>query len=233
MIVVGLSGYAGAGKDAVADILVRDHGFTKMAFADPIKRMVRALDPVVGYEPQGVYCDCDECASTFLTVHLSELYDEMGLTEAEIKKSEFGDEVRRLWQRFGTEVIREMDEDYWVKLAMAELGKTTADRIVFTDVRFENEADFIFDLSDDGFYNEVYGLALVAEASSVWRVARPNQHPDDVHASEQMIGLLGEQVTILNDGSLEDLKEPVAIAMDMLLNHVIPGQDPFEMDGWE
>jgi hypothetical protein len=232
MIVVGLSGYKGAGKDAVADILVRDYGFTKMAFADPIKRMVRALDPIVGYESQGVYCDCEECTSTFLTINLSELYDEMGLTEAEIKKCLFGDEVRRLWQRFGTEVIRELDEDFWVKVAHRELEKSGADRVVFTDVRFENEADFIFDLSDGGVYDG-WGHALVAECSSVWRVARPSQHPDDVHASEQMIGLLGEQVTILNDGSLEDLEEPVAIAMSMLLDHVIPGQDPFEMDGWE
>lgn len=233
MIVVGLSGYKQAGKDSVADVLVRDYGFTKMAFADPIKRMVRILDPIVGYESQGVYCDCDECRSMFVPVYLTELYEEMGLTEDEIKRSEFGDEVRRLWQRFGTEVVREMDEDFWVKIAGRELMKSTAERVVFTDVRFENEADFIYDLSDGGIYDERFGLALVADSSSVWRVARPSQHPTDVHVSEQMIGLLGEQVTILNDGPLEDLKEPVALAMDMLLNNVIPGQSPFELDGWE
>lgn len=36
---LGLSGLAGAGKDATADILVRDHGFVKVSLADPMKRI--------------------------------------------------------------------------------------------------------------------------------------------------------------------------------------------------
>ncbi len=37
MCVIGLAGKAGSGKDTVADILVQEHGFTKLAFADPLK----------------------------------------------------------------------------------------------------------------------------------------------------------------------------------------------------
>lgn len=40
-MLIGLSGFAGVGKDTVADSLVRDFGYVKIALADPIKRIVR------------------------------------------------------------------------------------------------------------------------------------------------------------------------------------------------
>ena len=40
MIIIGIGGKAHSGKDTVADILVKDYGFTKMAFADSLKEMV-------------------------------------------------------------------------------------------------------------------------------------------------------------------------------------------------
>jgi hypothetical protein len=43
MSLIGIAGLAGSGKDTVADILVRDHGFAKVALADPIKRAVKEL----------------------------------------------------------------------------------------------------------------------------------------------------------------------------------------------
>lgn len=40
-MLLGLTGRAGSGKDTVADILVRDHGFIKVALADILKRVCR------------------------------------------------------------------------------------------------------------------------------------------------------------------------------------------------
>lgn len=37
LLVIGLAGAAGVGKDEVAQHLVRRHGFTRLAFADPLK----------------------------------------------------------------------------------------------------------------------------------------------------------------------------------------------------
>jgi hypothetical protein len=42
-MLIGLCGYAGSGKDAVAEILVRDHGFTRLAFADALKDIARRI----------------------------------------------------------------------------------------------------------------------------------------------------------------------------------------------
>jgi hypothetical protein len=46
-----------------------------------------------------------------------------------------------------------------------------------------------------------------------------------------MIGLLEEEVTILNNGSLEDLEEPVALAIDRLLEGPLPIQLAFDLEG--
>lgn len=43
MNLIGMCGAAGSGKDTVADILVRDHGFVKIALADPMKRFCKEV----------------------------------------------------------------------------------------------------------------------------------------------------------------------------------------------
>jgi hypothetical protein len=43
MNIIGITGKAGSGKDTVADILVREHGFVKVALADPMKRVCRDM----------------------------------------------------------------------------------------------------------------------------------------------------------------------------------------------
>lgn len=40
-MIVGMVGRAGSGKDTVADLLVKNHGFVKVAFADLMKRWVK------------------------------------------------------------------------------------------------------------------------------------------------------------------------------------------------
>lgn len=246
MIVVGLSGYAGAGKDSVADILVRDHGFTKMAFADQLKLVVEILDPILGFH-QEQCCDCDECEQEIEEVRLSTLLA-YGMTQEEIKRDfMYGPELRRVWQYVGTDIVRAIDEDYWVNRSFEALKETTAERIVFTDVRFENEADAIFSMREWAANHPPETIEENTHLTSVWRIARPDQHPDTVHVSEQMIGLLDEEVTILNDGTLAELEEPVALAMDLLLQGIYPGQTAinldelaeecglmdFEIEGWE
>jgi hypothetical protein len=232
VIVIGLSGTIGAGKDAVADILVRDHGFIKMSFAGAVKRLVRDLDPVVGYS---VYvCDCgnlNDCPIDAAEVKVSDLYDSYGYDDETIKDSPYGDEVRRLWQRFGTDVMRQQDPEFWVNLALDDLGKQDAERVVFTDVRFPNEAAMIQNLSGPFFADGELSFSRIS--SAVWRIARSMD--DGVgeigqHESEQHAGLLGEEITIVNDASLEELAEAVEIAVDLTAE----GEDSWDQEPlWE
>lgn len=216
MIVVGISGYAGAGKDSVADLLVRDWGFTKMAFATPLKEAVAVLDPILGYHKE--YC-CAECDAEVEEIRLSTLLG-YGLTQEDVKRDfMYGPELRRVYETFGTDVVRAADEDFWVKLASKELFRTERDRIVFSDVRFENEAGMILEAGE---------IARTIQCS-LWRVARPGVTAGE-HSSSNLSGLLGEEVTILNDGSLEDLKVPVDMAMRLLLDDQLPGQTAINLD---
>jgi hypothetical protein len=123
-----LCGYAAAGKDTAAQVLLEECSFHRVAFADPIKQALLALDPYVpGPEEAGF-------------VRLSELTVEHPWVEVK----EYP-EVRRLMQLMGTEVGRNLfDSEIWVKLAEAKLASTlSVGDTVITDVRFPNEARLI------------------------------------------------------------------------------------------
>lgn len=225
MIVVALTGLARAGKDSVADILVRDHGFSKMSFAAPLKRMMRNLNPIVGFESSGcAECDYEDCEiNNLVPVYLQDLYDR-GMTEDDMKASEYGDEVRRLWQRFGTDVMRAEQDDYWIQKAKEDLLESGYDRVVFTDCRFPNEADMIYELGRRVELHEAFGgMWSVTNHTSVWQVVRPGvERQEGAHASEQHVGLMGEEITIHNDGTLKELAEPVGTALRVITGEDLP-----------
>lgn len=122
---VALMGRAGAGKDTVAAILGEKYGHVRVAFADPLKRMALAADPIV-------YAD------SVSAVHLSDIVDAHGWDAA---KRDYP-EVRRFLQRLGSEGVRDViGPGTWVTLADRAIGEAfTAGRpVVLTDVRFPNE----------------------------------------------------------------------------------------------
>lgn len=117
-MLIGLAGYATVGKDAVAEILVRDRGFTRVAFADAVREAVYTLDPQVdGFT-------------------LRELVDGIGWDKAKAHT-----EVRRLLQAMGTELARKTwRDDFWVALLM---DRYTGQDWVVSDCRFINEVNAI------------------------------------------------------------------------------------------
>jgi hypothetical protein len=122
---IGLAGYARAGKDTVAQLVV-DHGFEKCAFADPLRPMLYALNPVVPLP-------LSEQGGDTVHARLSEVVDAYGWDDAKGIA-----EVRCLLQRLGTEAARAiLGPDVWVD---ALLRRPSSGRIVISDVRFPNEA---------------------------------------------------------------------------------------------
>lgn len=195
MIVVGLTGKAGAGKDTVADRLVDKHGFKKMALAGPLKGVLRAMDPIIGMNPY----------YPGQSMKLADALDKCG-GEDGVKK--LFPEYRRLLQKLGTEGIRSIDSEFWIKAAMEEIYKLPKDaRVVFTDVRFPNEADVF-----------LYRLHNVA-TTELWQVDRPVGRTELVaaHASEDHVGNMGEQFVVYNNGLIADLHWIVdSMARDLL-----------------
>lgn len=120
-MIIGLSGYAQTGKDTVAEHLIKQYDYKRVAFADPIRKALYRLDPKIRV---------DELSG----VSLANAVDHMGWEEVKRLSSD----ARDLLQRLGTEVGREMfGQDFWVNQAIKNYGKF--DKIVLTDVRYPNE----------------------------------------------------------------------------------------------
>ena len=169
-MIIGLSGYARSGKDTVAGLLP---DYKRRAFADVLRDALYRLNPYL----RGNFTVAD-------------LVDEYGW---EVAKSD--NEVRRLLQVLGTEVGRKMiDNDVWVQIATRDILKE--DDIVFTDVRFPNEAE-----------------AIKALGGTVWRIERPGIQAINGHASETAMDDWPFDATITNDGTLEDLQAQVETAL--------------------
>lgn len=116
-LVIGLAGYARAGKDTVAQ-MITDYGFEQRSFAKPLKDCLAALNPM-----------CDP-GTTLRIKDLLEFSDWEGAKTAP--------EVRQLLQRLGTEAGRNvLGQNIWVD---ALFNAPSDGRIVVSDVRFPNEA---------------------------------------------------------------------------------------------
>lgn len=110
---IGLTGFAGAGKDTVALLFERLAGYKPYAFAKPLKQ---ALDVLGIREPA-----------------------DRAQKEALIPGRNYS--YRTAAQRLGTEWARSLDPDFWINLATDFVQKN--DRVVISDVRFENEANMV------------------------------------------------------------------------------------------
>jgi len=127
-MIIGLSGYARTGKDTVADILVKEHGFTKVSFADPMREALERLDPFIHVKGAP-----SMPLSQALRIYS---WDEL---------KDLSHDIRGLLQRMGTEVGRGMfGENFWIEYALSNMPKET--NVVFSDVRFTDEAQAILSL---------------------------------------------------------------------------------------
>lgn len=128
-VIVGLMGYAQVGKDTVANILVEEHGFERVAFADALREMLYALNPQVYVRPGGRVIGYHD--------FVQPIVDAFGWEYAKANT-----DVRELLQRLGTEAGRNvLGDSIWVDTAMQKIKP--GGRYVITDVRFPNEAQAI------------------------------------------------------------------------------------------
>ncbi|MFJ5924837.1 hypothetical protein ACIQF6_19765 [Kitasatospora sp. NPDC092948] len=123
---IALIGRARSGKDTAAGVLA-EHGYARLALADPLKAMAYDIDPVIGVELLGVNAP--------VPLGLADAVDRHGWEEV---KDEYP-QARRFLQRLGTEgVRRHVAEDFWITRCTAAVA--ASDRpVVVTDVRFANE----------------------------------------------------------------------------------------------
>ena len=180
-MIIGLVGFIGSGKGTVGDTLVRQHGYHQFAFADALKDAVAQIF----VWPRGLLEGDSNASRAF-----RECVDP-GWSH------KFGYEVtpRLILQKFGTEACRHgIADNIWI--AALEKRIQGYDDVVITDVRFPNEIDFVRSV----------GGAIV-------RVKRgPDPTPEELskmHISETAWNNIIPDYTIINEGTLEDLRNNV------------------------
>ena len=177
-MIIGLVGYIGSGKGTVGDILVRNHGYTKFAFADALKDAVSTIF----LWPRGLL-EGDSNASRAFRERVDTWWSH-----------KLGYEVtpRLILQKFGTEACRNgIADNIWI----AALEKRIAgyDDVVISDCRFPNEIDFI---------RSAGGVII-----RVKRGDDPSpEELSKLHISETAWNSYVPDRTILNDKDIEGLK---------------------------
>jgi len=124
MLLLGITGQAGSGKDTLADKIINKYSGVKLAFADPLKLA---------------------CKELFQLSH-EQLHVRR---EKEKIDPRWGKTPRELCQIVGTDLLRKyFDEDIFIKSTREKIKKLSQDYkiIIVTDCRFENETQLIRDM---------------------------------------------------------------------------------------
>lgn len=184
-MIIGLSGYARSGKDTAAEVLVEEFGFKRVAFADKLREVLYALDPIILWDDEW-----HRMKGVPEYMPLKWIIDEWGWDG--YKATGWSKHIRKLLQRLGTEAGRYvLGENVWVDAAFA----SGADRIVVTDCRFVNEA-----------------TAIKHRGGEVWRINRHGVGPINDHVSETGLDNWPFDLTLFNGGGLNLFKEDVKYA---------------------
>lgn len=173
-MIIGLSGYARTGKDTIASMIIAeteglDQSFQRRAFADPLKDLALAIDPIIG---------AGSASTDGELFHLSSFVELWGWEVAKDRHPE----VRRFLQALGEHARGTFGDQVWVdglRRSLPPLGYT-----VVTDVRYANEARQI----REWLHRNV-----------IVRVHRPGYGPANGHASETELDSIIPDFSIVND----------------------------------
>ncbi len=176
-MLVGLCGPMQSGKDTAAQHFVNTLNFGQRAFKDKMVEVVCAL-----FDIKPEQYEKFKLEATIL-LDIQETYDHP-YSIGSILSETTG---RQFLERLGTEVGRNMfGYDFWVDRTMQ--GVRGWDNIVFSDVRFPNEAEAIKDLG-----------------GCIIEILRKGTDYDDSHESRMRLPENCIDFTVYNEGSIEDL----------------------------
>jgi hypothetical protein len=167
---IGFSGWARSGKDTAADYAIKNYGYTKASFAEPIREALFRLNPKIN-------------VGGFSQASLATAVKSFGWEDLKT----FSVDVRPLMQRLGTEVGREMfGDNFWVEAALDRIPDGA--KVVFSDVRYPNEAD-----------------SIKALGGQIYRINRDGVGPANGHPSETALNDYAFDGRIDNSGTVEQL----------------------------
>ena len=216
MIILGLAGQAGAGKDTCADYLVERYDFVKFAFSDALYAEVQAA---YGLEDQELLRDraTKEMRTERLRLDICTDVDFVDIAITALEALDDGNRTlgplirnralspRQVLQWWGTEYRRAQDPDYWLKKndewlesvrRLFPYPEQAPQCFVNTTCRFPNEQAWIH-----------------AKGGNVWHIRRGGHGAINAHVSETQLPLLEGERELYNNDTIERLYMGVDLLM--------------------
>lgn len=195
-MIIGIAGFLGSGKGTLGDILIQEHGFRAIAFADAVKDAVSAI-----FKWDRSLLEGDTPDSRDFREQTDEYWT-----------SKFGYEVtpRYMLQLMGTEAGRDVfDPNLWVYVVEKTIMQSPTSNFVITDMRFPNESKIIKRMGG-------HTIRVVRGPEPLWfeTAAKDNLTKTNsmsllypaVHRSEYSLCGYEFDRVIENNGTIEDLK---------------------------
>ena len=190
-MIIGLCGLIGSGKGTVADILVDEHKFEKISFADKLKDAVSVL-----FDWDREMLEGETSESRFWR----EQEDTFWTKETGRKIT-----PRLVLQEFGTDCMRNgFFDGVWVSFVRKRIIENPEINFVIPDVRFVNEADII-----KGLGGKVWCVKRGPDPLWFRQYVDLDIEPTDVHSSEWRWAKIAFDHNIYNEGTIDDLKSQV------------------------
>ena len=184
-MIIALTGKKGSGKDVVADILVKNFGFKKYGFGDPIKNVAREM---FGFSEEQLYGN------------LKDVVDE-----------KWGIKPRDFFQKFGTEYGQFIfpkhfpeifscisERQFWVKRFKIwydiEKDCNRLLKVVINDLRFIHEYEYLLNM-------DAYVIKIERDG-----VLQDNHISENELSNNKSINY---NYIIENNGSIEELEEKI------------------------
>jgi hypothetical protein len=197
---IGITGFARSGKDTLGTYLSERSGIDTYALASPIKRIVNTLFGWDERHSDGDLKESDVIArltkdSVIQTILLMDSYlgDFLDNKADSIRElldvldSNSGGLIspRKAYQLLGTEGGRSIDSQIWLKVMQQELIRNGS--LIVTDVRFDNEAQWVRD-----------------NGGTVIKVEREDARPVNFHSSENGVDDDLCDILLSNDGNIDE-----------------------------
>jgi len=203
-VLIGLLGFAGAGKSTVGDILVQNYGYQQYAFADSLKDAVSVI-----FNWDRALLEGDTEPSRAFREKVDVFWS-----------ARFGRDItpRMILQQVGTDAMRNViNQNIWVHSLESKIaGK---DNVVITDVRFPNEIECIQRLGgkliriqrgpNPVWYDTAYNHNMLNTNEM------PQKYPD-VHVSEWAWIGTKPDATIHNDSNKQTLAKLVEKCLQVM-----------------
>lgn len=232
---IGFCGAPYSGKDESAYLLSEITGIPKYSFAYPIKKIIGDLFNFDSRHSQGELKEDVKLYTTerwrrnivslsrgYLCGFINHLEDyeiidkfyKTVLLPHMASENEYKDRAtlhcspRQLYQKFGTEFGRSIKGNLWIDIAKTKYEEQNA--LIIPDLRFNNEAEWI---------KENKGMIV--------KMNREESKEVSIHSSETSLLKEHIDITVCNNGTLEDLKVSIQMVSDYYLQSPVVSTNDF------